>query len=361
MPAAAWHSAHVYYYELDKDALLLDAVRPLLAELSPVVDRAYVVRHWRQGPHLRLHVHTDPSSWHHRVRPGIEHIVGDYLRSHPSTSELTERTELPTHRMLAEYERESGPLTPWFPDNSLQYPPYDARVEVLGNQDVSDLVADYAAAGTGLLLEMLEHARSGADTKELLSLGLMLAASHTVAPPIEHAFISYRSHAEGFLFCSRDPAGTRARFEARYGEQREVFTQRVRDVIATLEGTPGVEPVPFVREWADISRRFARRAAALVREDRLFPRVDAPTSGGPPRTDFHDLMFNSARFREEIFNAGYFQLYRFALNNTYLQIGRMGLTPYERLRTCHVAANAVEEVYGVSAFDLVARFVAEPA
>jgi hypothetical protein len=32
---------------------------------------------------------------------------------------------------------------------------------------------------------------------------------------------------------------------------------------------------------------------------------------------------------------------------------------YERLRTCHVAANAVEEVYGVSAFDLVAGFVGE--
>jgi hypothetical protein len=40
-------------------------------------------------------------------------------------------------------------------------------------------------------------------------------------------------------------------------------------------------------------------------------------------------------------------------------ISRMGLTPYERLRTCHVAANAVEEVYGVSAFDLVAGFVGE--
>ncbi|TQM35034.1 thiopeptide maturation pyridine synthase [Pseudonocardia cypriaca] len=359
MPTAAWHSAHIYYYELDKDALILDAVRPLLDELRPAVDRAYVVRHWRRGPHLRLHVHTDPESWRDVVRPTVERTVGGYLRSHPSTSQLDERAELPTHRMLADYEQESGPLSPWFPDNSLQYPPYDARVEVLGNRDVAELVADHAAAGTALLFEMLEHARSGADSKELLSLGLMLAASHTVAPPIEHAFISYRSHAEGFLFCSKDPDGTRARFDAHYRERRDVLTGRVRDVIATLEGTPDGEPVPFVREWADIARRFARRAAALVREDRLFPRVGAPTADGPPRTDFHNLMFNSARYREEVFNAHYFQLYRFALNNTYLQISRMGLTPYERLRTCHVAANAVEEVYGVSAFDLVAGFVGE--
>lgn len=361
MTTPAWHSAYIYYYELDKDDLILDAVRPLLAEVRPVVDRAYVVRHWRQGPHLRLHVHTDPESWRELVQPRIERIVGDYLRARPSTSGLDERTEMPAHRMLAEYERESGPLSPWFPDNSLQFPPYDARADVLGSQDVADLVADFAAAGTALLYEMLEQARSGGDAKELLALGLMLTASHTVAPPIQHAFVSYRSHAEGFLFCSRDPAGTRAMFDAHYRERREVLMERVCAVIATLEGGRDGGPVPFVREWADISHRFANRAAALVREGRLFPRVGAPSPDGPPRTDFHDMMFNSARYREEIFNAGWFQLYRFVLNNTYLQISRLGLTPYERLRTCHVAANAVEEVYGVSAFDLVAASVGRTA
>ncbi len=40
--ATSWHSAHIYYYEPDKDALLLDAIRPLLHQLRPVVERAYV-------------------------------------------------------------------------------------------------------------------------------------------------------------------------------------------------------------------------------------------------------------------------------------------------------------------------------
>lgn len=354
---AAWHSAHVRYYALDKDALILDGIRPLLHDLQPVVDRAYLARHWRQGPHLRVNVRTEPAVWHETVRPRIERHLGAYLAEHPSTSAMDEAAELPVHRRLAQLELETGPLTPWFPDNSVQFPPYDARVAVLGNEDVAELVADFSAAGTELLIAMLDHARTGAATKELLAIDLMLAASHTVAPPLQHAFISYRSHAEGFLFASGDPAGTRARFDAHYREHRAVLTERVRRVVATLDGRTDAAPVPFVREWAQICRHHVRRAAPLADAGRLFPPTPAPAAGDPQRSTFHALMLGSPRYRAEIFDAAWFHLYRLALNNTYLQINRLGLAPHERLRACHIAANAVEDVYGVSAHDLVSGFV----
>ncbi|MGH3829696.1 MAG: lantibiotic dehydratase C-terminal domain-containing protein [Pseudonocardiaceae bacterium] len=56
--ATSWHSAHIHYHEPDKNALILDAVRPLLHQLRPVVERAYLVRPWRQGPHLRRPGHA---------------------------------------------------------------------------------------------------------------------------------------------------------------------------------------------------------------------------------------------------------------------------------------------------------------
>jgi hypothetical protein len=175
--AASWHSAHIYYYDPDKDALLLDAIWPLLHPLRPVVERAYPVRHWRRGPHVRVHVRTDPPTWSGTVQPQLEQIIGGYLRAHPSTTVLDERAELPMHLLLAEREAEHGPLSPWYPDNSIQYQPYDPRLHVLGDQRVADLLADYLTASTETLFELLAHARAGADTKELLSLGLMLATS----------------------------------------------------------------------------------------------------------------------------------------------------------------------------------------
>jgi hypothetical protein len=48
------------------------------------------------------------------------------------------------------------------------------------------------------------------------------------------------------------------------------------------------------------------------------------------------------------------------LNYTYLHMTRLGITPTERFLLCHLAANAVEECYGVSAFELVGAPVRHP-
>lgn len=352
-----WHSAHISYHDPDKDALLLDAIRPLLYQLRPVVQGAYVVRHWRQGPHLRLHVRTDAHTWTSTVQPQLERTIGSYLRAHPSTTTLDERAELPIHLLLAQHEQEYGPLTPWFPDNSLHYHPHDPRLHVLGHQDVADLLTDYLTDSTELLFEMLEHIRGGADTKELLSFSLMLATSHTLAPPITHSFISYRSHAEGFLFQSADPAATRAGFDEHYHTHRETLTDRVHAVIDTLDDRQDGEPVPFVHAWATLLTTYADRAKPLIQRGLLFPTTPAPLPTDPPRAAFHQLMFGNRAYREGVLDNPDFHRYRFGLNCTYLHINRLGLAPIQRMRTCHLAANAVEDAYGVSAIDMIKTFV----
>jgi AcrR family transcriptional regulator len=352
-----WHSAHIYYYEPDKDGLLLDAIRPLLHQLRPVVERAYVVRHWRQGPHLRLHLRTDPHTWTTTVQPQLDQTIGTYLRTHPSTAALDEHSELPIHLLLAEREQENGPLTPWFPDNSVHYQPYDPRLHVLGDQDVADLLTDYLAESTELLFDMLEHVRSAADTKELLSLSLMLATSHTLAPPITHSFVFYRSHAEGFLFQSTDPAAARAAFDQHYRTHRQTLTDRVHAVIDTLEGRGEEQPVPFVRAWAALVTTYADRATPLIQAGLVFPKTPSPQPSDPPRAAFHQMMFGNRSYRERVFDNPHFHRYRFGLNCTYLQINRLGLAPIHRMRICHLAANAIEDTYGVSAVGMIKTFV----
>lgn len=358
----SWHSAHIYYYQPDKDALILDAIRPLLHRLRPVVDSAYLARHWRQGPHLRLHVRTDSHTWTTTVQPQLEHTIGTYLRAHPSTATLDERAELPTHLLLAQREQENGPLTPWFPDNSIHYQPYDPRLHVLGDQQVADLLTDYLAESTKLLFDMLDHVRNAAGPeelpglKELLSMSLMLATSHILAPPITHSFISYRSHAEGFLFGSTDPAATRAAFDQHYHTHRQALTDRVRAVIATLE-CRSAQPVPFVSAWAALLTTYADRAKPLIQAGLVYPKTSAPQPTDPPRAAFHQLMFGSRTYRERVFDDPDFHRYRVGLNFTYLQINRLGLAPIQRMRTCHLAANAVEDIYGISAVDMIRTFV----
>lgn len=354
--ATSWHSAHIYYYEPDKDALLLDAIRPLLHQLRPVVERAYVVRHWRQGPHLRLHVRTDPHTWATTVQPQLEHTIGAYLRAHPSTAGLDERTELPIHLLLAKREEEHGPLTPWYPDNSIQYQPHDPRLHVLGDQQVADLLGDLLAESTELLFDLLEYVRSGADTKELLSLGLMLASPHTLAPPLHRSFMSYRSHAEGWLAASTDPEGTRAGFEDYYRTHCQTLTDRARSVIATLENRSDGEPVPFVRDWATLLTTYADRAMPLIEADLVYQETPAPLPTDPPRPGYLQMLFSNRAYRERVLDTPHFRRHRLGLNWTYLQLNRLGQTPFLRMRTCYILAKTVEDVCGVSVDDMVNEF-----
>ncbi|MEU7837737.1 thiopeptide maturation pyridine synthase [Nonomuraea sp. NPDC049129] len=352
-----WHSVHISYHDVPgQDDLLLDAVGPLLRHLSGTVEAVNVLRHWRRGPHLRLNVKTDPATWADTVRQAIDEIIGSYLRAHPSTAVLDQRALLAQHRVLAEQEKDPGPLTPWYPDNSLHNAPYDARHQAL-DEDAADLLADFYSDSTPLLLDTLRHVRSGRDTKEGLAMALMLATSHTAMGPITRSFVSYRSHAEGFLARCADPDAIRAGFERAYQARREELTGRVRAVIATLDGTTGV-PVPFVREWAALIAEYGRRAQPLIARGRLIrPGSHQEALAIPRLSDFHRLMFSSQTYHDRVFADPDFLRYRVLINYTYLQNTRLGITPPARFRICHLAANAVEEVYDLSALGLIRAFV----
>ena len=56
----------------------------------------------------------------------------------------------------------------------------------------------------------------------------------------------------------------------------------------------------------------------------------------------------------------WFTKYRLMLNYTYLQLTRLGLLPAQRFLLCHLAANAAEEMYRVSAVDVPFPSVGDP-
>jgi hypothetical protein len=361
---ATWHSVHVYYHRPDKDGLLLDAVRPLFAELRGRVAAAYVLRHWRQGPHLRINVRADQRTWDEQVRPRIEEVIGRYLRDHPSTAALDPEESLPRHRLMAMREQELGPLTPWPPDNSIRDAPFDSRLHVLGSEQAVDLLTSFYADSTPLLFDQLDHARAGRDAKADLAMNLMLTVAHT-SQPINSSYLSYRVHAEGYLAWAADPAAARAAFDREYRDRRPELTRRVRDVIGALDD-PAAPPAPFAREWASLLDGYRRRAGQLLdagllplpetrpeelREARLGETAVPMREPGP----LHQAIFGSAAYRRAVFDQPAFLRYRVVLNYTYLHLTRMGLTPLDRFRLAHFIANAVEDVYDVSSDDLVRR------
>ncbi|MBS2550963.1 hypothetical protein KGQ19_29230 [Catenulispora sp. NL8] len=365
--AGEWRAAHIAYFAEDRDRLLLEAIRPTIERCRPHVDSIYVLRHWRRGPHLRLVVHAEPAVFDAVVGPAVTELVGGYLRAHPSAAPALDVARvLPAHRRLAELEREPGPLTPFYQDNTITWHEHDRRIEVLGCPVGADELALFYDTTNTHLFEHLEAVAAGAD-RQVLALRLMLATAHALCrhpqdPTIRRGFVSLRSHAEGYL--STVPPTARDTFEQNYAGNRAALTGLVRSVVDVLDADEAANHESFERRWIAAIEPLGARWAALYEAGEI-PEADIPTdaeNGIEPmleRSPLHKAIAGNIAYKDMMYRDPRFLRYRLMLNYTYLHLTRLGVPGLTRYLLCHLAANAVEEVYGVSALDLVLRTVAD--
>ncbi|MEU8273971.1 thiopeptide maturation pyridine synthase [Microbispora bryophytorum] len=342
-----WHSIQVRYYATDKDALILDAVRPLLAELGDLAQQPYFVRHWRRGPHLRLNLRAADDVWQGEILPLATERLGRYLSEHPSRAVLDEAALEEAHRALAVRESDHGPLRPWYPDNTIQTEPYEDRLHVLGSRTLMDLLDSYHAESTRMAFGTLAAFRRGDLSLFQLSLDLMIAFAHTSVPPISRGYMSFRSHADAFASYCVDRDGVRAGFEAKYRQNERQLRALVRRRVAEVDEdrTP-----PHVREWLGYIERGKAVAAPLIRDRKIDLDAAAPEPGMRQlhTIEFHEILLATGRYRSEVLGSDWFLGHRLAINLLYAHLARLGLAPLQRYLFCHLIAAAVEAEYGVS-------------
>jgi hypothetical protein len=350
-----WHSVHVYYYERDRSALILEGVRPLFERIADDVESAYWVPHWRRGPHLRLHVRADENTYSARVRPVVDEIIGAQLKAAPSQANLDPQALLPLHRRLAEVELDDGPLLPWVPDNTILDARFESRAEVLRSTDAFDLLTGFYADTNELTFAMTEHLRSGRGTPLGLAFDLLIATAQALSRGgVRGAFLSFRSHAEAFCNVTSDGQRLRPIWDDLYAKQSTTLTERVRTVVAAVDSRPPEITVPFVEDWVAALTPLKQRAGELMAQDRLpmtFPDQIAGRPGEPVLTElspFHRDLEAHEQWWDEVRSASWFAQYRLVLNYTYLHLTRLGIQPVQRFLLCHLAANAIQDAYGVS-------------
>ncbi|MGH3776960.1 MAG: thiopeptide maturation pyridine synthase [Pseudonocardiaceae bacterium] len=348
----SWHNIGVYYYDdQHSDDLILDCVRPLFASLAP--RPSFFVRHWLRGPHLRLRFHTTIDDFDRVVIPAVADQVGGWLAAHPSTVCVDEATLLEAHERLAKAERETGPLSPLYPDNSIQYLPCDRRIDVLGSEATASLLEDFYVATTGLTFAMIDHIRGGVSRLDL-ALDLMWATAHS-AGTITQGYVSYRAHAEVRIMCSPDPAALRSFFEQQYRVHAPALVGRLGQVLDAVEGTGG--DVPFVRDWVHAVRRLYRRAGALIAAGDVALPVREPgvwfNDEVTAHSAFHRALAGNTAHLEMMRTSARFHTWRIIVNCSYLHLTRLGIRPFERSLLGFLLSETVEERFGVSAVNLV--------
>jgi hypothetical protein len=356
MTEPAWHCLHVSYHDR-QDPLILDAVQPLFERIRSGVRRAYFLRHWRQGPHLRLNVEAEAGTFREVVVPAARELVGGYVAAHPSTESLDPAAMLPAHRRLAELEDDAGPLLPYRADNSMTEAPYEAPAATLGTA-AGALVADFYHRSTEAAFEAIHLSERHARPRLQSGFDLMVATAHGLSRGgITGSFASFRSHAEAFLNGFPEGATLRPAWEAHSARHAGRLAERVRAVVSGIDSE--CEPPPLVRSWLDLMAPIRRQAGSLVANGSLKLDPEPSTAASPAfaglreLSPFHGELESAQRWRRDIRHSPDFAVYRVVLNCTYLHLTRLGILPVERFLLCHLAADAVEAAYGVSAMESV--------
>ncbi|GAA3346694.1 hypothetical protein GCM10020358_58660 [Amorphoplanes nipponensis] len=344
-----WHSIHVAYHDESLDDLVVDGVWPLFTALGPDVPARYLVRHWRRGPHLRLNLRTGGADLPAAVRSATWRIVGGYLADHPSTRVLDSGRFRELHRRLARLENDPGPTEPWYDNNTLRAAPYEPGL--------GGVWTDFHVATAELTFRMTDQVRR-ARGRLSLAYDLLIATAHRLSGrSLVEGFPSFRSHAEGFLTGFPEGPGMRARWDDHFARHADQLVDRARSVVAALDG--GGPGVALVDEWTRVLAEVQQRARRDIEAGRLS--LDDPEPGRydpglrplPDVSAFHRTLMADDRSWADMRAATWFQAYRFALNCLYLQLTKLGVTPVERFMLCHLAADAVEAGYGVTALEVL--------
>lgn len=342
-----WHTVCAYHFdERGTDDLVLDAVRPLVRGCG--AEAAYFTRHWRRGPHVRLNVLAAADALRGEVLPAAYEVLGGYLRRHPSTATPDALALLPGHRRLAAAERERGPLWPWRADNSVHVEAHDPRAHVLGGDAAADAIAGFHVAANESAFTAMEAVRGG-EQRLWLAFDLIAATAHTFAAGgLPRGFVSFRAHAEVFLAGTPAPDPARAEWDRRSALARNAL----RDRLTRLE-----TPSAVVGGWLAALRSFSELGYALVDSGELrldgapVPPAAAEALVPPGASAFLRELITNEDFHRQVVPSPGFARYRLLLNLLYLQLTRIGVRAVDRYLLCHLLADTVEDVYGLSSLE----------
>lgn len=371
MAASAWYSVRIYYYDSNKDDLLLDCIRPLLAQLQrrKQVARAYFMRHGEGGSHLRVNLFTDEYTFQQEVIPYVKGKIENYLSIHPSTTIFTEQEAQQQYERRANMVLETLTYTPLVPNNSVIIAPYEALAEKIGSQGIAELLEDYYVETNELVFNIIEQTRNNATARLNASFDQLVARAATASfLPIQQAYMSYRSHIEAYIVCEpqvEDPGRRRQRLAESYQAHKTVIERRTRRLLTQIRDTP--EQLPFwLSEVIAVHRRYEELAlqginSGVIKLKELAEQLTGPTQENRLlASSFHRAVADNKAVR--IYNQQPTLLSnRITLNFLYLHLIRTGMLNEYRYILDYYIAEIIEELFSISPIDILRNYRGEEA
>lgn len=353
----SWRTFKVFYFDPDKDSLLLDGIVPAVKALqqSDIISSYYCQRHWLHGPHLRVNVHfTSPSA---QVSGGalLKTDVQRYLSAYPSTTELHEDQYLKRYTAIAAMEIVDEPLMPLSSNNSCQWGDHQMRTVMYGTAPGAKLCRLFLTDAQPLINQLLERSRSQPN-KKLFSMARLMMAFAASFDNITEAALSFRSHAEGYFYSVPNSEVLRQRFDAAY-QTHASGLQSVLEGILT-----GNEKDTPVKEWAELLKHYQTVMFKAIQDGILrlptrdefaalkarLPQTTKSALKLEPRiSPYHISVLDPNSELSRKLRQPETQVRALLVNLMYSKLTLVGIRPLERMFLCDLVGRAFEDKFGI--------------
>jgi thiopeptide-type bacteriocin biosynthesis protein len=148
-----WHSFHVRYHN-PQDALLLNGIGPAVASHRDALDRWFFLRHWKEGPHIRVRLLVDDAATNGIISE-VEARIGAYMAHHPSANSPDGERLKESLGFLAKLEGEDRQIAAIIPDNTLYRRAYEPEYMKYGGKSGVALAEKLFEQSSDLALQVL--------------------------------------------------------------------------------------------------------------------------------------------------------------------------------------------------------------
>ncbi|KOS64280.1 hypothetical protein FJQ98_10495 [Lysinibacillus agricola] len=337
-----WQTISIYYYEHNKDALLLK-MNELISTLNEKYTfKFYFRRHWKFGSHIRMNISANETDYE-QIRTYLIDNLQTYLKEHPSTEILNKKELLRVHKQLGKLEGESGPFSPFMDNNTIHDTKYDDRSNHFDELD-HDTMAEIMTKLSPFILQVIKSTNENTKLRSIVSILLMLNFAN-FEQNREVSSLSYRSHTEGFFNMISNPAQTKEDFEKIYLDLSEDISDYSEALFMNNIGVLPEFLQQILFDWNQVINNMYLIVAANIK--RTSVKAKAIQGSHAKVSDFHNHIYSSNDIRKYL-DSKQFRIVRILINFMYITLSQLGFSPKYRFFLCWVCANEIESYFGTS-------------
>ncbi|PEE35456.1 lantibiotic dehydratase C-terminal domain-containing protein [Bacillus cereus] len=349
-----WLTLRIFYYDQDKDSILLDCIFPLIEELRLTYGDLffYLKRHWQYGPHIDLNLSGFPINQKKQVKHFLMRYVSKFLMEHPSNEEIDSKEYLILSKKLGALEYNHGPYTPIYKNNTVMFIDYKRNTALFGDNPLLIGSREVFLNETMPILKEIIRDSKFKEERLIYCMCLMALIADKFKDGIQYGYLSFKSHAEGFLH----QVGKRNLDHVVIKEFKDVEARvsgKIESFLAEfLLGKVGIKwwndsQLKVFREWNDLivstMERLSMSEDIRIESSNSFEKIIKDKESLEGFSSFHKHLLTTNK-GIELLESKHFNAYRFIINIFYEQLPIVGFNAKDRNMMCFILSNAVEKI-----------------